>query len=103
MTERCANCDVQLNPVFPDDKDQFKQYDNALEIHLHGGYGMFFDDFVDRTVVFLCHDCGHEACSLLPWLDQLIQPSVSHAHSAKFWKDNLDHIGWDSPNNKKDV
>jgi hypothetical protein len=39
--DRCVSCGGELVRVFPDSGGS--QYDNALEIELSGGYGMFFD------------------------------------------------------------
>lgn len=91
--DRCMDCGVELTRVFPE--HPAKQYDNALEITLSGGYGMFFDN-IDHHV-FLCHDCAHRACVVLPWLTKLFQPEHSHAHTAEFWEYNNGHLGWDKP------
>lgn len=88
----CTSCGVELTRVF-DDVSQ--QYDNALEVIFSGGYSMFFDDG-DRRV-FLCHDCAHELCDMLPWLAQLIQPQHSHAHLSEYWEAHPEHDGWDKP------
>lgn len=76
----CVSCAIRLDPVFPG-AEEYGQYDNALQIELLGGYGMFFDNIEDGNHrVFLCHDCAHQACEALPWLGELIQPEKSHVH-----------------------
>lgn len=78
-----------------------QQYDNALDVTLSGGYGMFFDNIDGNHKVFLCHDCAHRACLVLPWLNKLLQPESSHSHRAEFWESNNGHRGWDHPNREK--
>ena len=96
VNDSCINCDVELELVFPEfAKEGSRQYDNALEICLGGGYSMFFDNIDGDYRVFLCHDCAHQACEALPWLDRLIRPLNSHAHTQQFWDANPDHEGWD--------
>lgn len=91
----CADCGTELGRVFADLGN--RQYDNALELAVGGGYGMFFDNIDGDHNVFLCHDCAHKACGALPWLGRLIQPEKSHAHTAEFWEFNNGHLGWDKP------
>lgn len=100
--------------------DDFYQFDNALWIGFHGGYGMFTDNMeatlphvlgvpaneatydVKRKLpgqpdheCVLCHDCAHEACDALPWMKRLIDPWSSHAHTAEYTESHPDHYGWD--------
>lgn len=79
------------------------QFDNALWLGFHGGYGMFIDPVghadttlagVDREAV-LCHDCAHRLCAENPWLDRLLQPTWSHAHPPGHRP--AGHPGWDMP------
>lgn len=79
----CVSCGYELRRVFESDFTS-KQYDNALEVTLAGGYGMFFDSIDSGHRVFLCHDCAHGLCDALPWLANLIRPEHSHAHTAEF-------------------
>lgn len=88
----CADCDTPLERIFD---DTGTQYSNALEIELHGGYGMFFDNIDGDRLAFLCHDCAHEACERNPWLGALINPARSHSHREEYWAANPDHEGWD--------
>jgi hypothetical protein len=97
-----VSCGAELVPVFPDSHDLDVQYDNALEVSLSGGYGMFFDNIDGDHHVLLCHDCAHVACLNLPWLDRLLRPDFSHAHSAEFWRFNRGHLGWDHPDRRVD-
>ncbi len=90
--DRCIACGVELKPVF--DRTS-RQYHNALDITLNGGFGEFFDNGSHN--VFLCHDCAHLACLNLPWLDKLINPARSHGHTAEFWEFNNGHLGRDKP------
>src|SRR3954471_23803618 len=49
---KCLGCDQELTPVVPDREDeptQRYQFDNALWIAFHGGYGMFVDN-LDATL-----------------------------------------------------
>ena len=67
----CASCTAALKPVF---QDAPGQYEDALEVILTGGYGMFFDNIDGDKRVFLCHSCAHVACEALPWLKQVVGP-----------------------------
>lgn len=87
MTQ-CYACQKTLEPVFEDsDADACSQFDNALIVEIHGGYGMFTDSLgaskydgipglIDYNQVILCHECAHEACEALPWMNRLIDPST---------------------------
>lgn len=99
VADSCVSCGHQLRRVFEGDFTS-KQYDNALEVTLAGGYDMFFDNFDSCHRVFLCHDCAHRLCDALPWLANLIQPEHSHAHTAEFWAAHPDHDGWDKSANQ---
>lgn len=84
----CYSCDEPL----PSEDDTDYQFDNALWIQLHGGYGMFIDDFGDRLgpygtkgprgeyVVVICHKCAHKLCETVPFFERLIEPMKSHSH-----------------------
>lgn len=101
---RCFNCKADLRPVFPRhvdpgavDSPGFTQYDNVLPIVFDGGYGMFHDDFENgcRYEVVICHECAHELCRLVPWVDSLIRPLRSHSHTNQYKDAYPDHEGWD--------
>lgn len=47
----------------------------------------------DRAVI--CHDCAHQACELLPWLGEWLDPERSHAHRTAYMEAHPDHFGWD--------
>lgn len=72
------------------------EYDNALIVELFGGYGLFFDSLTsgNYTLVF-CHDCAHDACDKLPWLNALLKPADSHSHTQEYKESHPDHYGWD--------
>lgn len=93
VPDLCISCQKELTRVFEEHAN--RQYDNALEITLSGGYGMFFDNIDGDHHAFLCHDCAHTACNTLPWLRVLIRPERSHSHRAEYWAANPDHEGWD--------
>lgn len=97
----CYACDAELKPVFADLSTTY-QFDNAMWIQIHGGYAMFTDNLDEMDIlsgadhrVVICHDCAHAACEALPWLDRLIQPLRSHAHTLDYWAEHPDHDGWD--------
>jgi hypothetical protein len=73
--DHCVSCGVELEDVF--NNPSCKQYKDALEVHLSGGYGMFFDNFDGDHHVFLCGDCALAACMALPWLNQLMKGRAS--------------------------
>lgn len=61
------------------------QWDNALEVNLNGGYGMFIDPpfsgHPTEHSVVLCHECAHELADQEPWLRKAIgDPERSHTH-----------------------
>jgi hypothetical protein len=86
-----------------------EQWDDALVVSLEGGYGMFIDPIgEDRAEpspsqgvlkgsyrVVICHDCAHQLCEKVPWLNRLIKPLDSHAH--RVGRDWSGHEGWDLP------
>lgn len=92
----CTKCGVKLLPVHGDTDSQF---DNVLDIQFCGGYSMFIDYFGDQAEeeyhVRLCHDCAHKFVDDNPWLENIIQPYKSHAHTEEYHKDNPNHKGWD--------
>jgi hypothetical protein len=95
----CINCGTELKPVWKDDDPDTTQLENALPITFGGGYGMFHDDN-DQGIptVFVCHDCAHEMCRQYPWMERLLDPARSHAHTSEFWAAHPDHEGWDKLN-----
>jgi len=123
--EDAAESPILINGEPPEDFDPWAdhyQFDNALWIGFHGGYGMFVDN-MDATMpanfhlpvteedaiwteerklpghpdheCVICHDCAHEACEKLPWLKRLIDPWASHAHTSEYTENHPDHWGWD--------
>ena len=73
--DHCIACDVELRDVF--NNPSAKQYEQALEVKLLGGYGMFFDNFDGDHHVFLCESCSLTACGALPWMAKLLNREVS--------------------------
>jgi ribosomal protein L32 len=65
----CANCGAELTHVFDTGN---RQYVDALEVILSGGYGMFFDNIDGDHRVFLCCDCAQKLCEAYPWIDRLV-------------------------------
>lgn len=92
---KCYACHAELEPVHPtgNHPKESGHYENALEIRFNGGYAMFID--LGYPTIFLCHNCAHEACESLEWMDRLLQPRTSHTHSVN--KDWGDHQGADLP------
>lgn len=102
----CYACGKELEA----DHDTDYQFDNALWIGFHGGYGMFTDlcDFPpyeherklpgrpDEEAV-ICHECAHALCDAVPWIAKLIEPHRSHAHHTNHIPELLErgHQGWD--------
>ena len=69
----CSNCTNYMPPVdpmqgeFSDDGSVNLQRDNALEVRLTGGYGMFVDDWETGPLnAILCHDCAVRLFNLFP-------------------------------------
>lgn len=104
---QCTACGDTLVPVF-EGHDTVSQYENALIIGFYGGYGMFTDNievvFGDEKRLLpgspceeaiICHSCAHALCKAVPWINRLIEPLNSHAHS--YDKDWTGHEGWDLP------
>lgn len=67
LHESCMRCDEPLTKVFGDQAEwETTQMDNALLVHLEGGYGMFvdwiFDDWKPKPqshrTFLICHDCA---------------------------------------------
>lgn len=100
---QCFVCQKELEPIFPDlFKKGSVQYNNALIVNMAGGYGMFVDPLpqewlskedrldtsewvkkgrLDECTAIICHDCAHDLCEKVPWMDSLIEPEYSHACS----------------------
>ena len=102
----CYACNVELTPDGNRDTDY--QFANALWVDFDGGYGMFVDDIDserpskhtpykdqkrDRAVI--CHDCAHELCATVPWIERLLNPHNSHSHKTSYHEEHPDHYGWD--------
>ena len=71
----CDTCENYMPPVFKDvgefndDGTLNTQRDNALHVHLTGGYGMFVDDWETGPLeVLICHDCAVRLFKLFPAL-----------------------------------
>ena len=109
----CYSCGADLEAAIHDTEQEAlecEQWDNALVVEVHGGFGMFFDSLGQEDVqnkaeigllqndgkkrVVLCHDCGHKACDVLPWLSHLIDPERAHSHRVD---PGPPHKGWDLP------
>lgn len=67
--------------------------DNALFIDITGGYAQFIDGVA--YTVLLCHECSHDLCDQIPWLNKLLNPALSHSHKTEYKKAHPDHYGWD--------
>lgn len=104
--KKCFRCGHDL--AFQQNlEDTEYQFDNALWISFHGGYGMFvdqvmFDEF-DPTLPFeadycfvLCHNCAHDFMDENPWLKNLFHPISSHSHTSEYLQANPTHVGWDT-------
>lgn len=103
----CYSCGKKLKKEF-EDMDTNYRFDNALWIGLHGGYGMFieskdYNQYRDTEHVLknadmeavICHDCAHDACEKIPWLERLIDTHNSHSHTAEYMKEHPHHYGCD--------
>lgn len=116
---RCYACDATLipdirpgsapvlingEPNYDIGFDDHYQFDNALWVTLGGGYGMFveYEGFGGPSRVVICHDCAHEACEKLPWLNRLIDPWASHSHKTSWVEKHPDHWGWDFSRNERE-
>ena len=92
-------------------RDTDYQFDNALWMEFHGGYGMFIDPIGDPghkdrvgdrgrvcwPQVVICHECAHDLCDKVPWIGKLLNPEGSHSHRTDD-HDRLKaegHKGWD--------
>jgi hypothetical protein len=150
IVSKCYACNKHLTPDNANPDTEY-QFDNALWIGFHGGYGMFVDNLEaklpnntedrwlrdkngeyltfldpldenarpqpvenldwepiyneDRMLpgqpdyeVVICHDCAHELCEKMPWIERLLNAHNSHAHRTA-WKDaHPEHYGWDYDN-----
>ena len=65
----CSNCPTQLISVF---KNTPYQASNALQVTLTGGYGMYYDDIPETSL--LCREC---ASNLLKEFPCLLQRTLS--------------------------
>lgn len=104
---KCYACKNDLKPELDENTDY--QFDNALWIGLFGGDGMFIEDKYyagekETDIInnaskeaVICHECAHDLCEKVEWLNKLIEPFTSHAHRSEFWKNNPEHEGWDKP------
>jgi len=80
VDNHCYSCNKELHELFPGHITNY-QFDNALWIEFHGGYGMFIDPMFDEVPrALLCHECAHELCDKIPWIGNLIRPEESHTH-----------------------
>lgn len=50
-------------------------------------------DNVSRVVI--CHECAHQLCDTVPWVEKLLNSHSSHAHKTSYIEANPDHSGWD--------
>jgi len=61
----CSNCPTLLTPVF---KDTPYQASNSLQVTLTGGYGMYYDDIPETSL--LCCECAKLLLKEFPCLLQ---------------------------------
>ncbi|QAU07228.1 hypothetical protein HOV03_gp89 [Gordonia phage Asapag] len=85
----CASCSRKLKSVFPPEVSA-TNYEDALEVILSGGWGMFFDNIDGDPKVYLCHSCAHVACEALPWLKQVVGPLHGACDRVVKWDENDD-------------
>lgn len=45
--------------------------------------------------VNICHECAHDLCSKVPWIEKLLDSHSSHSHRTSYVDANPDHYGWD--------
>lgn len=96
---KCYACEVELEPEGGLKTDY--QFDNALWVGFHGGYGMFIDPLQTSKVLkaqeeaVICHECAHKLCDEVPWIGKLLDPHSSHSHKDSYRKANPNHYGWD--------
>jgi len=60
----CSNCTIELEPVLDSDQLSITHRKEALEIHLYGGYGMYFDGNDFRCL--LCKNCADKLIVAFP-------------------------------------
>lgn len=79
----CDGCGAALKPVYTDRDDgawSCLQPDDALEIHLVGGYGMAVDPFdADRheLINLFCAACVQRLCAQWPSIAKIVQAHCS--------------------------
>lgn len=142
----CYACNAELTGDVVDDytgEPPTYQFDNALWIGFHGGYGMFVDNLEatlptntedrwlrdangeyllnggalphpvenhvwepeyreDRMLpghpdyeAVICHECAHQLCADVPWIERLIHAHNSHSHKTSYHEAHPEHWGWD--------
>lgn len=103
----CLSCEERLVPDIGCPNTNY-QFDNALWIGFHGGYSMFVDNMVgwepeaegkvikgsDYEAV-ICHECAHQLCNAIPWINKLLDPLSSHSHTTSYIESHPYHTGWD--------
>ena len=78
-----VKCSACAKPIW---KEQDRDYPavepelmpNVLDIDLHGGYGMFFDDPNGDYNLLLCHECAHKLVHSSPFLTHLLKGGHFH-------------------------
>jgi hypothetical protein len=76
----CGGCRGELKPVFPEDVNaqgewRALQADDALQILVSGGYGMYMDEVgrePSRSVFLLCRQCVDALRKVIPGLHQIL-------------------------------
>lgn len=70
----CYSCHKKLKELFPGQITNY-QFDGALWIEFHGGYGMFIDPvFESNPKVVICEQCAYNLMEKVPWVKWLLQP-----------------------------
>ena len=76
---RCDGCEAELQHAMGEhgtDHDGYwrnLQANDALEITLEGGYGMYFDPFQRPDPILLCKTCADRLCEEWPAFKRLIE------------------------------
>jgi hypothetical protein len=99
----CRGCAKRLEPEMRMDTEY--QFDTALWVEFDGGYGMFIDPLEDGPIrAVICHECAHELCEKIPWVDALLNPQRSHSHRSSVCESLIldGHDGWDLERSKLD-
>jgi len=82
----CDNCDSELYYTEHSIESGF-QYEGALHMTLHGGWGMYHDNMIAHYPIegIFCKECADKLVEAFPVFEKIME-GENHTHGEPTWK-----------------